>query len=79
MAQRQTNRQHTQHHGSAIRPEIDVQKSLKGMDYPASKEDLIAHAKDHGASDDVMSMLQGIDNKTYKSPIQVTKEVAKNL
>lgn len=28
---------------------IQLQKHLKGVDYPATKEDLLQHAKDQGA------------------------------
>ena len=31
---------------------IEVQKSLKNIDYPVHKKDLIQHAKKHGASGD---------------------------
>jgi hypothetical protein len=37
---------------------IDVQKSLAGTDYPARKDELIARAKDNGASGEVMDALQ---------------------
>jgi hypothetical protein len=36
---------------------IQMQKHLKGMDYPASKEDLIAHAKKNGADKNALSVL----------------------
>jgi hypothetical protein len=62
-----------------IRPQIDVQKHLKGVDYPATRMDLIEHARDSGAPDDVISLLQGMPEKEYRTPIQVTEAISKEL
>ena len=32
---------------------IDIQKALGGMEYPASKEDLVKHAQDKGADESI--------------------------
>ena len=55
---------------------IQLQKFLKGMDYPASKEDLIAHAKQHGADENVCSTLEQLPNdKEFETPAAVSKAV----
>lgn len=36
---------------------IRIQEFLGGVDYPASKESLLAHAKDSGADNDVLNAL----------------------
>lgn len=59
-----------------IRPQLDVQKHLKGMNYPASRDELLEHARDHGANDDVLDLLEGMPDKEYKSPVDVTKAVS---
>ena len=44
------------------------------MDYPASKKDLIAHAKKHNASKEVMEVLQDLPEKEYTNAAGVSKE-----
>ncbi len=53
---------------------IEVQKALKDIDYPVHKKDLIQHAKKHGADKDVMDVLEGLPDKEYNSPIEVSEE-----
>lgn len=53
---------------------IEVQKSLKDIDYPAHKKDLIQHAKKHGASEHVLADLQSLPEKEYHSASDVSKE-----
>lgn len=38
----------------------DVQKALKGFDYPGTGDQLAAHAQDNGASSDLVAALRGI-------------------
>lgn len=52
---------------------IQVQKDLKGIDYPASKQDLIDHAKKHGADKEVQSLLNEIPEQDYETPAEVSK------
>ena len=54
-----------------------VQDYLEGIDYPASKNDLKKHAKDHGADQEVMDLINKLSEKEYNSPIDVSKEVGK--
>jgi len=57
---------------------IEVQGSLGGMNYPASKQDLIEHAqKQGGKNNKVVEVLNQIPDKEYNSPVDVTKEVGK--
>ena len=53
---------------------IEVQKALKNMNYPASKEDLIKHAKGRDASNEVMQDIENLPEKEYKSAADVSKE-----
>ena len=54
---------------------IDLQKALGGMDYPATKEEIVKHAQEHGGSDDVIKALQGIEDREYDGPSGVSQSV----
>ncbi|WP_434993930.1 DUF2795 domain-containing protein [Arthrobacter sp. Ld5] len=56
---------------------IDIQKALGGVDYPASKEDLVQHAKDKGADRSVLDTLENLPDREFESPAEVNKEAAK--
>lgn len=52
---------------------IQVQKYLKGIDYPVTKKDLIEHARKNNAGDDIISMLEGIKSNKFNDPADVSK------
>lgn len=54
---------------------IEIEKSLKGIDFPADKGDLIKKAKENGASGDVVDMLNKLSDKKYNNPAEITKEL----
>jgi hypothetical protein len=54
---------------------IDIQKALGGMDYPATKEEIVKHAQENGGSDDVIEALKGIEDREYEGPSGVSKSV----
>ena len=60
---------------ASINP-IHLQKALKDVDYPATKDDLIAKAKDNGADDEVMSFLDDLPEREYGGPNGVTNEIS---
>jgi Protein of unknown function (DUF2795) len=51
----------------------NVQRYLKGVDYPASKDDLIAAARDNGAPEQVMDLLQRLPGDQFEGPAGVMK------
>jgi hypothetical protein len=55
---------------------VDVQKYLAGVDYPATKQDLIDIASDNNAPEEVIETLGGIDDMEYGSVADVSKAVA---
>jgi uncharacterized protein DUF2795 len=57
----------------------DVQKALKGMDYPASPEDLGAKAESNGASRDLVKTLRGLGKKNFDGPNAVMQELKGQL
>jgi hypothetical protein len=54
---------------------IQIQKHLKGVDYPVSKQDPIAHAKQQGADKNAISTLEEMPDQQYESPTDVTKAI----
>jgi hypothetical protein len=57
---------------------IEVQKYLAGMNYPATKDELIDHAKKQGASKDVIDALSALPDGEYDGPNKVSSAVAKS-
>jgi hypothetical protein len=54
---------------------IQLQKYLKGVDYPASKQDLLDRAKQEGADENVFSTLERLPDEEYQTPADVSKAV----
>ncbi len=48
-----------------------VQTHLKGVDYPATKDELISTADDNDAPDDIIEMLQSMPGEQYGGPDEV--------
>jgi Protein of unknown function (DUF2795) len=54
----------------------EVQKALKGADYPASRDDLIELAKDNEAPEDVVDVLEeSLEDDEYGSPADVMADM----
>ena len=56
----------------AINP-IQIQKFLKGVNYPASKNDLLQNAEGQGADEDARAALEQLPDEEYESPADVSK------
>ncbi len=54
---------------------IQIEKFLKGIDYPAKKADLIKRAEQNGADEQVLSTLQQLPDQQFDSPADVSKAV----
>lgn len=54
-----------------------VEKYLKGIPFPASKEKLLKHAKENKAPDDVLHVLGQLEEKEFHTAVDVTKEVGR--
>jgi hypothetical protein len=57
---------------------IQMQKFLAGMDYPASKDALVEHARKKGADEEVLRKLEAMPDRTYDGPNAVSAEFANN-
>jgi len=56
---------------------IQVQKFLGGIDYPASKDDIVRTAEEQGADENVMDALNGIPDREYDGPTAVSQAVSR--
>ncbi|OAA23345.1 Protein of unknown function (DUF2795) [Frankia sp. EI5c] len=54
---------------------IEVQKFLKGIDYPADRRTLVTTARREGASEEVLTALEHITDRSYDGPNAVSQEV----
>jgi hypothetical protein len=54
---------------------IQLQKSLKGVKYPASKADLVKAAKENGADENIRTALNGLADEPFNRPSDVSKAV----
>lgn len=57
---------------------IKMQKYLSGVDYPCGRDDLVAHARDQGADDEVLDHLRNIPDRTYDGPNAVSAEFSRS-
>lgn len=56
---------------------IELQKHLAGVNYPASKSDLVAAARDQGAGQEVIDALESMPDREYDGPNAVSEAVTK--
>ena len=54
---------------------IDIQKALGGMDYPASRDEIVRHAEQHGGDKEVIEALKKIEDRQYEGPSGVSSAV----
>jgi uncharacterized protein DUF2795 len=49
----------------------EVQKALKGADYPATRDDLVERAESNGADDEIVEALRDAEDDSFDGPDQV--------
>jgi hypothetical protein len=55
---------------------VEIQKHLKGMDYPANKHKLVNHAQKQGADRKVLSLLEQLpEDEEFENPTDVNKAI----
>ncbi|MEH1967394.1 MULTISPECIES: DUF2795 domain-containing protein [unclassified Nostoc] len=55
---------------------VEIQKHLKGVDYPANKQDLIQHARKQGADQEIISLLEKLpEDEEFESPTDLNKAI----
>lgn len=68
-----TSPDHSNTRNPQMRKFIDVQKVLKGVDYPATKQGLLKAAKQNNAEEDVMEALAALGDETFDTPAAVSR------
>ncbi|MEN3297578.1 MAG: hypothetical protein V7642_6831 [Burkholderiales bacterium] len=56
---------------------IQVQKYLKGVDYPVDKRKLLETARKEGADENILKTLEQLPEKKYDAPVDVSQEIGK--
>ena len=56
---------------------IQVQKFLKGLNYPATKEQVVEHAREQGADENVVSVLEKMPDEQYQTPADVSQAIGR--
>ncbi len=56
---------------------IQVQKFLKGLNYPADRDEILAHARDQGADRNAQQALEQLPKQKYRTPADVSEELGK--
>jgi hypothetical protein len=64
-----------QQHSSGGRSPTDVAHYLSGIDFPATRADLVRHARNHDAEGEVLDLLDHMPNRDYGSMADVMKGV----
>jgi Protein of unknown function (DUF2795) len=54
----------------------EVEKYLKGVNYPATKEELVETAKRNKADQDLTNLLQRLPEREFYKPTDVTHEIS---
>jgi Protein of unknown function (DUF2795) len=67
----------SQHNPSGSMSPIDVEKYLRGVDYPANKTDLVKKAQQNKAPDDIIRTLQQLPSSSFNQPTDVMKAMRK--
>ena len=63
--------------GQAVNP-VQVQKFLKGIDYPTDKNTIVETARRNGADEQVIHTLEGLSMKGFNSPNDVSEAIGKS-
>ena len=58
----------------AINP-IQMQKFLRGADYPSTKDNLVRYAQEHGADERAINALRGMQRNNFQTPADVSKAI----
>lgn len=53
----------------------DAQQYVEGIEYPASKEDVVSAAENNGAPDTMIRMLGGLSRHEFNSPEDVVADL----
>ncbi len=63
--------------GVGGRSPANIARSLKGIDFPVGKRDLVEHARKNNADQEVIEVLQQLPDREYGNMADVEKGVGK--
>jgi uncharacterized membrane protein len=66
---------HSQNDGHSLVNPIELEKHLKNVNYPATRQHLMRAVKDEGGNEDVHHTLAMLPTQTYSSPVEVSKAI----
>ncbi|MGF7118533.1 DUF2795 domain-containing protein [Methanobacterium oryzae] len=52
---------------------VEIEKALKGISYPANKQDLVQKAKQNKANKNVIQAIENLPSDNFNSPVDVQK------
>lgn len=52
----------------------DVEHALKGIDFPKNKNEIVSYAQQQNASEEIVSDLQQLPDRTYNNAADVAQE-----
>ncbi len=55
----------------------NITRYLKGIDFPAEKEELVQQARDNDADEEVINALEDLDDREYESMADVMRSISK--
>ncbi|MBW4557810.1 MAG: DUF2795 domain-containing protein [Trichormus sp. ATA11-4-KO1] len=50
---------------------IDISRTLSGIDFPANKQDLVNHAREKNANEEIINVLQQMPEREYNNMADV--------
>lgn len=50
-----------------------IEESIKGIDFPASKEDILSRARENSADQEELNVLSGLPDQKYTSITDITQ------
>ena len=53
-----------------------LERHLKGVNYPASKAELVKHVEHNGAEENVRAAISNLPNQSYDSPAAVNRAIS---
>ncbi len=56
---------------------IQLQKFLKGVNYPANQRDIVEAARRNKADQNVLDTLSQLPEREYRNPAEISKEIGK--
>lgn len=66
------SKSNSQSSGKRVSP-VQMQKHLKGVNYPASKGDLVARAQQNNASGEIVDKIRALPADSFNSPKDVMR------